>query len=89
MSAPLLHGAGAQTQTTREDLVTYRLSELWWLEKERGARAYIYQARPGLFHVVVKRADGALEDPSARLGMYDTPPHPVSVLGRALRIGGV
>lgn len=89
MSAPLLHGAGAQTQNTREDLVAYRLSELWWMEKERGARAYIYQARPGLYHVVVRRADGALEDPSARLGMYDTPAQPVSALGHALRIGGI
>lgn len=51
-----------------EDLVAYRVAELWSLG-ERAARPYCYSPRPGLIHCQVKRADGSIEDPSAKLGM--------------------
>lgn len=50
-----------------EDLAAYRVGEL--LARGERACAHVYQPRPGLWHVVVRRADGTIEDPSARLGM--------------------
>lgn len=50
-----------------EDLVGYRLFELW---RERiFARCHIVQINPRLFHVLVRYPNGQIEDPSARLGM--------------------
>jgi len=51
-----------------EDLAAYRLAELQ-AGGERGATILVRVVRPELFHIVVKRASGAIEDPSARLGM--------------------
>lgn len=51
-----------------EDLVAYRLAELW-RAGELGAKARVLTISPTLRHVVVERADGAIEDPSKRLGM--------------------
>lgn len=50
-----------------EDLAAYRVGEL--LAEGEAARAHVYRAAPGLWHVVVRRANGSIEDPSARLGM--------------------
>jgi hypothetical protein len=50
-----------------EDLVAYRLAELW----RDGVKAvpYVYTVRPGLRHVVIKHRDGTIEDPSKQRGM--------------------
>lgn len=50
-----------------EDLVGWRVAEL----RRAGEDAYplVYVVRPGLLHTVVERANGAIEDPSRRLGM--------------------
>lgn len=50
-----------------EDLVAYRLAELW----RDGVRAvpYVYTVRPGLRHVVIRHRDGHIEDPSRARGM--------------------
>lgn len=50
-----------------EDLATWRAAEL----QLRGvrARAIVYRAKPGLWHVVVQLPGGKREDPSKRLGM--------------------
>jgi hypothetical protein len=51
-----------------EDLVIYRLAELWQGEDVR-ARARVIQVTPALRHVVLVRGNGHIEDPSKRLGM--------------------
>lgn len=50
-----------------EDLATVRVAEL----RHGGERAKIVlrTVRPGLVHILVKRANGKLEDPSKVLGM--------------------
>jgi len=50
-----------------EDLVAYRLAELW----RDGVKAvpHVYTVRPGLRHVVIRHRDGSLEDPSRARGM--------------------
>lgn len=52
-----------------DDLAAARAAELRVLEKDRGARVLVLEIRPGHYHVVVRRGDGTIEDPSARLGM--------------------
>jgi hypothetical protein len=56
-----------------DDLVAWRVAEL----REAGERANVsisfpYPPRKGgvLYHALVRRGDGSLEDPSAKLGMY-------------------
>lgn len=51
-----------------EDLAAARAAELRHAG-ERGARAIVKRVRPGLWHCLVRRADGRLEDPSKKLGM--------------------
>ena len=51
-----------------EDLAAARCAELWQAG-DRRARCVIKLVRPGLMHVVVRRGDGRLEDPSRSLGM--------------------
>ena len=51
-----------------DDLACWRAAELQH-GGERDARAVVYAVRPGLWHVVVKRANGKIEDISALLGM--------------------
>lgn len=50
-----------------EDLAAWRAAEL----RARGehARAVAYRSGPRMWHVVVRRADGSIEDPSKKLGM--------------------
>lgn len=56
-----------------DDLAPWRVAEL----REQGENAKIriqWRALPNgngrLFHIVVRRGDGSIEDPSARLGMH-------------------
>lgn len=49
-------------------LAVWRAAELRLRSKER-ARPVAYQVRPGLIHVVVRRGNGSIEDPSKILGM--------------------
>ena len=51
-----------------EDLCSLLLGFLW-AAGEKGARARVIHVTPTLRHVMVARADGRLEDPSAKLGM--------------------
>jgi len=51
-----------------EDLVAWRVAELR-ARGEKGARPHVYSPRVGLMHCVVRRGNGALEDPSKLLGM--------------------
>jgi hypothetical protein len=50
-----------------DDLAAWRAAELQ--RSGERARAVVYAVRPGLWHVVVRRGDGSIEDPSTRLGM--------------------
>jgi hypothetical protein len=50
-----------------EDLVAYRLAELW--RDGIRARARVLTISPMLRHVVVQHRDGTLEDPSKMMGM--------------------
>lgn len=50
-----------------EDLACFRVAQLI-LRGERKARAVPIRTRAG-WHIVVRRADGTIEDPSKRLGM--------------------
>lgn len=50
-----------------EDLAAWRAAELRLAGES--ASCYVKQVKPRLFHVVVRRANGVLEDPSAKLGM--------------------
>lgn len=50
-----------------EDLVAWRCAELRCAGED--ATPYVKDVRPGLRHCLVRRANGALEDPSRALGM--------------------
>lgn len=50
-----------------EDLACWRAAEL--RQQGERARVLVKQVKPRLFHVVVLRQDGTIEDPSKRLGM--------------------
>lgn len=65
LSAPLLHEAG---EGDCEDLVAYRLGELW-AAGERGAKARVVRVGDGLWHAVVVRGDGRVEDVSQEVGL--------------------
>jgi len=51
-----------------EDLAAYRVAELH-RAGERKATIIVKVVGPNLMHIMVRRANGAIEDPSARLGM--------------------
>lgn len=56
-----------------EDLASYLCAELRERHKEK-CRPYIRWRKYNqfyLYHVLVQRANGQMEDPSAKLGMYD------------------
>lgn len=59
--------AYARKHADCEDLAAWRAADLR-LAGIR-ARAVVYQAGPGLKHVIVQYPDGTREDPSKRLGM--------------------
>jgi len=59
-----LHGSG-----DCEDLTAYRVAELWHTGEDREARPQVIAVTPTLRHVVVRRGNGAIEDPSKKLGM--------------------
>jgi len=50
-----------------EDLAVWRVAEL--RQAGEPAKLYLRQSGPRLWHAMVKRADGTLEDPSKKLGM--------------------
>jgi len=53
-----------------EDLSAWRIAELRLSGQDPEATfALRHSGKPGLWHVVVRRGDGTLEDPSAVLGM--------------------
>ena len=51
-----------------EDLAAYRVAELHKMG-ETGATIVVRVVRPTLMHILVRRANGKTEDPSALLGM--------------------
>jgi hypothetical protein len=51
-----------------EDLAAYRVAELH-AQGERAATIHVRTINPELMHIVVRRANGMIEDPSAQLGM--------------------
>lgn len=53
-----------------EDLACWRAAEL--AAAGEHAVPHIYRTGSGGYHVVVRRGDGSLEDPSAKLGMVKT-----------------
>lgn len=52
-----------------EDLAAWRAAELVVSGEDVGAAAVIKRVRPGLIHCLVRRSNGAMEDPSRMLGM--------------------
>ena len=52
-----------------EDLAAARASELRVCGEDPGARAIAYKSGPRMWHAVVLRGDGTIEDPSLILGM--------------------
>ena len=50
-----------------EDLAVWRVAEL--RQAGEPAKLYLRRSGPRLWHAMVKRADGTLEDPSKKLGM--------------------
>ena len=52
-----------------EDLAVYRVAGLWQSGIDSYARPALVQRGPGMWHAVVVRGDGMVEDPSAVLGM--------------------
>lgn len=52
-----------------DDLTAYRLSELRWTGEDPDAQAEAIEVSPDHWHAVVRRGDGTIEDPSAKLGM--------------------
>lgn len=64
-TAPILYRKG---KGDCKDLACLRVAELR-LAGEHGADVNLLQVNPRLWHVRVKRANGAIEDPSKKLGM--------------------
>lgn len=62
-----LPAAATASQLDCEDLAAWRAAELR-VGGERGARVQIQRLGPRSDHIVVRRADGRIEDPSAVLG---------------------
>ena len=62
-----LREAHRTKQADCEDLAAIRCAELRAAGEK--ARIVLRVVRPGLVHILVKRANGKLEDPSKRLGM--------------------
>lgn len=56
-----------------EDLAAWRAAELRERDNEPGAFVDVVRGGLGLWHAVVRRANGKLEDPSKRLGMNPRP----------------
>jgi len=56
-----------------DDLAPWRVAELRELGERAKLRVQWKRQRNGqkLYHIVVRRQDGSIEDPSAMLGMYD------------------
>lgn len=52
-----------------EDLCIYLCGQLWATGEDPLARPKVIVVTPSLRHVVVRRGDGRIEDPSKRLGM--------------------
>lgn len=52
-----------------EDLASARAAELQVTGADPAARAVAYRSAPDMWHCVVARGDGTIEDPSRRLGM--------------------
>lgn len=52
-----------------EDLASWRAAELRVTGEDPHARVHVYQSAPTTWHVVVRRGDGSIEDPSRKLGM--------------------
>lgn len=52
-----------------EDLAAWRAAELRVTGEDPDARAMAYRSRPNLWHTIVRRGDGTIEDPSLALGM--------------------
>jgi hypothetical protein len=65
-TTPILYAEGVGDC---EDLAAHRAAELIESGEDSGAKALIKQVRPGLWHAVVQRGNGKVEDPSKRLGM--------------------
>lgn len=61
-----------------EDLAGWRAAELR-RDGETEAAAVTYKSGPGRYHVVVRRADGTIEDPSRKLGMASKRGPPESI----------
>jgi hypothetical protein len=53
-----------------EDLTAYRVAELRLTGEDPGARGEVVEVRPRKWHARVRRSDGSVEDPSAKLGMH-------------------
>jgi hypothetical protein len=53
-----------------EDLAAGWLAPQYWALGETAARPEVLRIKPRLRHIVVRRADGTLEDPSLILGMH-------------------
>lgn len=52
-----------------EDLASLVAAEYRITGEDPGAAPTVYKSAPGVFHVVVRRSSGALEDPSIAAGM--------------------
>ena len=52
-----------------EDLAAWRAAELRVSGEDPDAFVYVYKSGPHMFHAVVGRGDGRIEDPSIKLGM--------------------
>lgn len=61
-----------------DDLASYRCAELIHTGEDPDARAIVLRTRSG-WHAIVKRGDGSIEDPSAKLGMRGTCRYDVEV----------
>lgn len=55
-----------------EDLASLAAAEYRYTGIDPGAEVYVYKTGPHLSHVVVRRGDGSLEDPSLAAGMGRT-----------------
>lgn len=62
------HASGTK-EADCEDLSCWRSAELW-AAGETAARPFVRRISARLRHILVRRADGSLEDPSLILGMH-------------------
>lgn len=87
-SRPDRWGVGKWTADC-DDLAPYKAASLRASGQDPGAKAIVRRSGPGLWHAIVKRSDGSIDDPSVEAGMKVSGVSGFSGLAGAYHVVGV